>query len=730
MHSILLRGAIALGLTTAAAATGLTPVSGQPLTMIPSPSHQLATSLSAEAGGAEPVEVVAARTRTSKTFWYPDGTHQTELYTAPIHFQTTPSEWEPIHNTLVDTDRTDYAVENAANEYQLFIPSDVGETPVRFQSGGQWLSFASSEFDGAPVVAGPEASFNASTPADNTSLNYTATSTGVKETIVLSEPPTEDARWSFDIDGSAGLEANLTPDGGVHFKDQSGTTAFHIPPPFMTDSSDSDSSYSSAVSFDLFRDDTGWRLDVVADESWLHDPSRVYPIMIDPTITTDPPVKDCYISAQSPNVSNCGPGSPYLRVGVGGGDPRRSLLKFYVSAVPSDASIDDAQLELYMDATQSTTLNGTEYVARRMTHGWTGDATWNTHNGVNAWTKPGGDFAARSYAGTGINGSTSGYKSLDVTPMVSTWVNGSELNSGLVVKQAAEDTNNVLYFISSDSTAQAHWPKLTVTYSGSESELTNVDVPAGQTDCIERAAQIATGLWTCLGNRLAYEESAADGSGTVWKEETIPLPPGDTEGDNPPSEAWETDTLTMDDATFAAAARDEYDTWCENRGICNRLVSDYIATVKGNAFVGKFRNGEFEIWATWDVVWRQAFDGPYARWRLYLKHDKGSAVDSEYWRATEVEENTFADDNFCSAVMTPAVISRLHKTDWSPSRRTYEYCGDRVTKDETWHDDLMGVVYVRGDRWRMPDLHTGHWRSFIPESGPPYRLKYTRKWYE
>ena len=45
------------------------------------------------------------------------------------------------------------------------------------------------------------------------------------------------------------------------------------------------------------------------------------------------------------------------------------------------------------------------------------------------------------------------------------WFNGTHPNNGVFLKQASpEDTNNVLYFYSSNSADAWRWPKLTITY--------------------------------------------------------------------------------------------------------------------------------------------------------------------------------------------------------------------------------------------------------------------------
>jgi Disaggregatase related repeat len=409
------------------------------------------------------IEVVEDRTETSRTYMLQDGTFETHTYTVPVNYQDGQGNWVPINNNLVATDRPGYTAENAANDFDVLVPEDAGATPVRLQSDGDWISFLAAGAEGPPTVRGTE--FTIDGLVANADLEYEAMSTGVKETIVLPAPPAGSPEWTFDLDLSAGLTPRRLADGGIEFIDDAGDVAFTTPAAYMFDSSYTEEGYSSTVDMDISRTSDGWTMTVKPDSDWLRDPNRDYPVMIDPTITTDPPVKDCWISAQSPDESNCGSNSPYLRVGTSNGDARRSLLKFDISSIPLDATVSDAQAQLYLDETQTTSVRMADYVVRRVTQGWTSEATWNAHDGVNRWATPGGDFLARSDLETSLNGSASGYKSFDATPMVTAWFEGTAKNSGLLLKQKLEDTDSVLYFHSAQSGAIQHLPKLVVTYT-------------------------------------------------------------------------------------------------------------------------------------------------------------------------------------------------------------------------------------------------------------------------
>jgi hypothetical protein len=134
---------------------------------------------------------------------------------------------------------------------------------------------ASAGFDGAFGVG--------------TKLTYDVSTSGVKESIVLTAVPVSEAVFRFPL-GLEGLTPSSTTDGGFAFKDGVGKVAFSIPPAFAFDSTGGDhvpTNIHVAVSMELVGDATiGWTIVIRPPTSWLHDPARVYPVTIDPTVNT------------------------------------------------------------------------------------------------------------------------------------------------------------------------------------------------------------------------------------------------------------------------------------------------------------------------------------------------------------------------------------------------------------------------------------------------------------
>lgn len=441
-----------------------TSATAQPQQFEPHPSNSAATESLVDSGVAYGEELIQKRTAQSKTFQNSDGTYTTELFTTPVHYQDDNGNWNAINNTLVASDEPGYVAENKANDYTLLVPQDTETQPIRVESDDAWVAFSEQLVEGAPIIHGSEVVLNSEDP--DVKLEYQAQSNGVKENIVLAAPPTSNPRWTFDLDTSNGLTPNLTQDGGLTFTDATGATVFHVDAPYMLDSSAGEGSYSADVEYSLqTASGEGWVLVVSADRDWLTSPERTYPVRIDPTIEIGPPASDCWINQASPTARNCGPNSDYVRVGMNDGSARRGLLRFDLASIPRDATISDADLQLYLDHTKSLTDVWSEYTARRASKTWTSDATWLTSNGSDNWSEVGGDFIPSGAPGKDLNGSATGFKSLPALAPVQAWVDGTKPNYGFIVKQRAETDRNVLFFFSANSADASKRPKLVVSYA-------------------------------------------------------------------------------------------------------------------------------------------------------------------------------------------------------------------------------------------------------------------------
>ena len=121
----------------------------------------------------------------------------------------------------------------------------------------------------------------------------------IKETLILESPDNLLEEYSYFIQSDR-LVAELFEDNSVVFSNGD-ENIFTIPAPFMFDSSEcAENNYDIKVT--LEESDNGYIYTFSPDMNWLADKSRVYPIMIDPSVTidTDIGLSLCYNSESEP----------------------------------------------------------------------------------------------------------------------------------------------------------------------------------------------------------------------------------------------------------------------------------------------------------------------------------------------------------------------------------------------------------------------------------------------
>jgi RHS repeat-associated protein len=416
--------------------------------------------------GEVEVPVTEFDTETSETVLNEDGTYTTTIYPAPINYQNPEGDWVPIDNTLVPSSEPGFAWENAANGYGVLLPANLQDGPVRMELGAEWIELTMIGAIGTGSVSESTATYAEALPG--VSVSYRAMNQGVKEAITLAGPLAP-AAFTFSLTTSSGLSVTKSAVGGLDFTDSSGDVLLSSPAPFVYDSSKTDEGSSTAVSLTLTDADGGLMVAVAIDPAWLADLDRVWPVVLDPTITA-PDTQDCHIAGGEFDDQNlCSRNE--MRVGWDGNAKRRMLLKFDVSSVPFESNILSADMALYL--VSNTSSNSANYDVHRVKKNWTNGATWRKYDGVTLWTDPGGDFGSEVYATKSMDGTVVGWKHWYPSGLIQRWVDGTNTNQGLIIKQATENVNNLLNFASIDHAETSKWPYLSVTYSDWLGELRN-----------------------------------------------------------------------------------------------------------------------------------------------------------------------------------------------------------------------------------------------------------------
>lgn len=151
------------------------------------------------------------------------------------------------------------------------------------------------------------------------------------------------------------------------------------------------------------------------------------------------------------------------------GNAYRSLLKFDLSSIPPNATINSVTLSLWQTTDWSD--NGTPFRVFRVKRAWVeAQATWNIFSTGNSWQTVGGfgandaeqtDIGSRAFTASEANGE----KQWTLTASaIQEMVAGTWANNGFMLK-ADTELNDMYRFRSSDDATSAERPKLVIDYS-------------------------------------------------------------------------------------------------------------------------------------------------------------------------------------------------------------------------------------------------------------------------
>lgn len=484
----------------------------EPLEELPAEAEE---SVADEEETAEPATVVGEitelREENVKHFRMSDGTFTAVSYDQPIHYEDTAGKWQDIDNSLkyCSTDRDNsaayktgegsFGVSFAASlEDDLLFSTDDGEISLFWNEAS--LDEASSDVsirtqnvtdDAAKQVQSSE------TPADDTvskkvieaevvcekdsantddlfaayvpgaessalvyedilpdvDLKYETSAISIKESIVVHEP--QDSyiyRFLLQLDG---LTPVLEEGGHISLLDADGAEQYVIPAPYMLDDNH-DFCFGASYALEETEDDV-WALTVTADEEWMNDSNRAYPVIIDPTIvkrsgTANGDISSTYVEEGRPTVSHpsyqqlyCGK-TTYLNTGY-------QDIYLHVNSLPTipynctvtsaavlycqdGYSADDSSSSVYIAAYELTNEGGK--TASQSYTNWIHNLTWNT--------RPANSTIAMDYAKLN-NSTTDTYQSWDITQAAVKWYsdmngNTSGNNHGILLKRCDTSGGN------------------------------------------------------------------------------------------------------------------------------------------------------------------------------------------------------------------------------------------------------------------------------------------------
>ena len=115
-------------------------------------------------------------------------------------------------------------------------------------------------------------------------MEYSVLGGGVKENLTILAPAATYA-WGFRMQAQ-GLTPTLSPDAKeIVWQNEQGEAALTVPPAFMLDAK---GAFCDSVVYALDKQEDGtYFLTVRADSTWLNDPTRAFPVILDPQVVAN-----------------------------------------------------------------------------------------------------------------------------------------------------------------------------------------------------------------------------------------------------------------------------------------------------------------------------------------------------------------------------------------------------------------------------------------------------------
>ena len=393
-------------------------------------------------------EIVEKRTLKSKHYWNTDGSITAEIYQTPIHYMKD-QEWKEIDTRFENQSGSDYDLAVTKNAFHLYF-SKVSNKPQKFAIDDAWISF---QPENGKNVQGEVEDNEILYPGvwKNADLQYISMSEGLKENIILNSIDSP-VQFSFKVN-LHGLRYEKI-ENSILLKDKNGLVRAEIPAAYMQDAK---GITSNSVETSIEERGSNVILTLIPNKAWLSAPERVYPIIIDPTVTLNynQVAQDAFVYDNG-TIVNCMGLTDYLRAGANYSKQNYTYVQFDLSGIPGDAVISSAKAQLF--CTDSSELALTLGV-------WKIKGSW-AEQWVN-WTNQPALEGAAAYSTTTISANNPiRYYDFTLNPTwIRDWISGGATNLGFAIKGEA-GTSTYRTFSSREVTNKDKAPKLLVTYEG------------------------------------------------------------------------------------------------------------------------------------------------------------------------------------------------------------------------------------------------------------------------
>ena len=396
------------------------------------------------------VEQVAKRDAFTKVYRLSDGTMRSVVSASPVNYRADDGSWKTINTTLVsDSDGTHGEHTAAAGAEAHFNgPTDPG-APVKVTNGSLAVSIDMlGVAEGVHAVLGDTADYSSVTTS--TDLVYTAEADRLKQSLVLhgSDAPSS---FSFAL-GVSGGRLLRTLGGWAVTRGESDEPVYSLGKIEVTDAA---GARCDSATLDVVPTGSGATVTYRVPRSWLDDPTRSFPVIVDPTLSVD---QDTYINSIGNTTAHGGEGT--LKVGYNTITGYNYGLALFDCSSFKGAKVLDANYTVYCDSTN----NGTYTYLGRNTSYWS--ESWRYSDGL-----PTCAYIATKRL------TAPGPVTWDIGSVAQEWADGTGAPSwyGLQMYQKSTDASfHYKSFCSSENADTTKRPKLVIDYSFTPDPVTDV----------------------------------------------------------------------------------------------------------------------------------------------------------------------------------------------------------------------------------------------------------------
>lgn len=464
-------------------------------------------------------EVEELRTENTKHFRHKDGTYTAAVYSEPVHYIDSNGSWQDIDNTLTLNSRRTSIAGNAtytpaASALDIQIPQDFSDEQmltigkdgytvgmrIKTPDGSEQISMSAeaasnltsvkaeivndyedeetagisaltdiSDSDDLTVEEANEeamklenkiSAVNYRDIFDGADLQYVITPSKVKENIIVTE--TQDSyvyQFELELDGLTPVQQD---NGSIKlYEDINDEDAlFTLEAPYMYDANDE-------TSFDVTMTLRGDILTVTADAEWINDESRAFPVVIDPTFSTN--ASTFYDATANKNTPVMNFDSyKYLYAGNGTLNVRRTYIKFTLPKLPDGSVVTNAELTFTQHDVNlgDSSMKLFAFDLTGLSTWSESSLTWNNQPISTTLNAAHDDISIKnldyvSFITTDVNGQEYVF---NLTKAVKNWYEGLT-NNGIMITSSDETENSQAVLYSSDHSTSSLHPAVKVVYN-------------------------------------------------------------------------------------------------------------------------------------------------------------------------------------------------------------------------------------------------------------------------